>query len=118
EVFTRGTRIRYYDLEYEGYAESGGLTRLAAVQMYGQDGGAYPIRHTFEWSAALGGECSSDGCARPYMVDLGSVGVDLKAGASTLIDINGDALPDLLDTNQPNVHRFFANTLSADGQTF
>jgi len=46
---------------------------------------------------------------------MGSLGVSMGTGMATLIDINGDALPDVIDTSDDGRHRFFINTPSADG---
>ncbi len=116
-VLARGQRIRYYDLRYEDYAISGGFSRLSDVQLYGLNGGAYPIHETFTYSRALGVECrAAEGCDRPYVVSMGSLGVSLQQRGATLIDINGDALPDVVDSSTPGApHRFFINVLAADG---
>ena len=49
---------------------------------------------------------------------MGSLGVNIGAGKATLIDINGDALPDVVDTSEEaggDKHRFFINELASDG---
>ena len=116
-VLAHGTRIRRYALSYDAPETSGGLSRLKGVQMYGKDDGAYPIHESFEYQRALGVDCTSgQQCEKPYVVSMGALGVDLQKGTSTLIDLNGDGLPDLLDASEPGkVHRIFLNTLKADG---
>ena len=117
EVFAHGTRLRYYDLSYEDYATSGGFTRLTGVQKFSQQGEAYPAHDTFEYSRALGVDACPVGtdCQRPYVVGMGSLGVDITQGKTTLMDINGDSLPDVLDTSEPGApHRFFLNRLAFD----
>src|SRR5690606_23593444 len=54
---------------------------------------------------------------RPFVVEMGQVqgAGGLGRGESTLIDIDGDALPDLLDTSREH-HRFYLNVLDEDGQ--
>src|SRR5262249_43821855 len=56
-------------------------------------------------------------CEKPFVVDMGTLsgGVDMHSGASTLIDINGDSLPDVLDTTG-GVHRFYISQPSTDGR--
>ena len=51
------------------------------------------------------------------MVDMGTLsgGVDMRTGTSTLIDINGDSLPDVLDTKN-GVHTFYLSVPSKDGR--
>ncbi len=116
-VLVRGQRIRRYDLGYENYATSGGFSRLATVTLFGLEGGRYPIVHTFAYSRALGVQCQAgQDCQRPYVVAMGSLGVDVQQGHATLLDINGDSLPDVLDTGSPGEpHRLFVNELQADG---
>ncbi len=109
------TLIRQYELAYEDYAASGGFTRLAGVKQLGADGGVSPIQFAFEYSRALGVQCVG-GCEKPYVVAMGSLGVDIAQGKTTLLDINGDSLPDVLDTTEVGqAHRFFLNHLAADG---
>jgi len=115
-VFAHGQRIRYYDLSYEDYAESGGFTRLVGVQMHGLDGTPYPVHESFEYSRGLGAQCTGDDCVKPYTMAMGSLGVDLQSGDATLLDINGDALPDVIDTSRPGEpHRIFLNVLTDNG---
>ncbi|NOZ87439.1 MAG: hypothetical protein GXP49_14440 [Deltaproteobacteria bacterium] len=118
-VFAHGQRIRYYELQYEDYEQSGGFTRLTGVQMYGLDGTPYPVHETFTYSHGLGVECSGANCKKPYTVEMGSIGVDLKSGDATLLDINGDSLPDVIDTSQAGApHRIFINVLQDGSQEF
>jgi hypothetical protein len=109
--------IREYVLTYEADATSGGFSRLAQVEKYGVGGLAagerYPVVHSFGYSQALGVECEGADCDTPYLVDMGSLtGGAISNGQVTLIDINGDALPDILDTSDTNGHRFAVNTLT------
>jgi len=117
KVISRGTEIRRYEMAYQGYSESGGFSRLESVTLFGLNGAQYPARPSFEYSRALGVDCAlGDDCELPYVVSMGSLGVDLKKGTATLIDINGDSLPDVIDTSLAGKpHRFFHNILSADG---
>jgi hypothetical protein len=112
-VFSRGQRIRRYGLTYENYADAGGFTRLIQVQRYGLNDTPYPIRHDFEYSRALGGVCGAGTCESPYMVPMGSVGVGLGSGRVSLVDINGDSLPDVFYTPLDQPHQFFVT--EADG---
>ena len=114
-VLAHGTRIRYYALTYEDYASSGGFSRLTAVQMYGKDGNPYPVHETFSYSQGLGAQCDGSDCQKPYMTSMGSIGGGLGAGKAALIDLNGDALPDIVDASQPGAHRIHLNQLAADG---
>ena len=116
-VLSGTTRIRHYDLAYEDEATSGGFSRLVSVQRFGKDDGAYPAHESYTYSRALGVQCQTgQDCLKPYTVDMGSIGVSLLSGDSALIDINGDALPDIVDTSNAGApQRFFVNRLHADG---
>ncbi len=117
EIFSHTLRIRRYFLSYESYAQSGGFTRLSRVEMKGLENGTYPIVFDFGYSQALGGVCEGDDCQEPFVVDMGSLGVNLAAGRTTLVDINGDALPDVVDTSQQGAHRFFLGAMNEDGSS-
>ncbi|MEO1268348.1 MAG: SpvB/TcaC N-terminal domain-containing protein, partial [Myxococcota bacterium] len=114
-VFSGSERIRRYELAYERYADSGGFTRLGNVQMIGLQGGAFPSSYTFNYSQALGGICEGDACGEPYLVDMGNIGVNVGVGRATLLDINGDSLPDLINTSENGPHTFLLNVPTADG---
>ncbi|MEO1267690.1 MAG: SpvB/TcaC N-terminal domain-containing protein, partial [Myxococcota bacterium] len=114
-VFSGAERIRRYELTYETYAESGGFTRLKQVQMLGLNSEPYPIHYSFSYSQALGGVCEDGQCGRPFMTDMGNIGVNIGVGRASLVDINGDALPDIIDTSDDGPHRFILNVPSEDG---
>jgi RHS repeat-associated protein len=116
QVLARGQQVRRYSLAYENPGASAGLSRLSAVYQYGVgDDGPYPIVFGFSYSGGLGAACTTSPCNAPTFVDTtGSLGVDLRASTADLVDINGDALPDFVDTGQPN-HTFFINQLASDG---
>ncbi|MEO1271743.1 MAG: SpvB/TcaC N-terminal domain-containing protein, partial [Myxococcota bacterium] len=116
-VFSGSERIRRYELTYERYIDSGGFTRLQQVQMLGLEGDPYPIQYTFNYSRALGGVCDEAVCDRPFVVGMGNIGVDVSVGRATLLDINGDALPDLLNTSANGAHTFLLNIPTTDGQS-
>ncbi|MBN1959323.1 MAG: VCBS repeat-containing protein [Deltaproteobacteria bacterium] len=118
-VFAHGEQIRRYLLEYEDYNLSGGFTHLARIQIFGHENAAFPIDQKFSYSQSLGSLCDKyKNCNRPVVKSLGTLegGVNIGTGDATLIDINGDALPDVLDTSRPGApHRFYINTLAVDG---
>jgi len=116
-VFVRasGQVISRMALEYEDYAMTGGFTRLKAIRTFGADGGQYPVAFSFSYSQALGGLCTDASCEQPYFVDMGSVNADISSGNVTLVDINGDSLPDVVHTPVGARHRFIVSTLSTDG---
>ncbi|MCB9661371.1 MAG: VCBS repeat-containing protein [Sandaracinaceae bacterium] len=118
-VLVEGTQLRRYQLSYEPYTLTGGLTRLARVTTYGTgDVDPYPIFFRFAYTRGFDPGCASGapGCERAYVRSIGSVGVDFRTGDADLLDINGDALPDVVDTTG-GVHQLFVQTVSATGET-
>ncbi len=107
-VLSRGQEIRRYALGYEPYENTGGFTRLRQVETFGADGGRFPIAFTFDYSQSFGGES-------PYMMEMGELGVAFGAGRATLLDINGDGLPDIVDSTLEGPHRIYYNIAAADG---
>lgn len=116
-VHSRRQQIRSYLLHYDRYADSGGFTRLTRVEQYGAEGGLFPVVQGFEYSNGLGGLCQDDDCGRPYVESMGTLGLNLASGSATLLDINGDALPDLLDTTQDGAHRLYINRPDMAGRS-
>lgn len=115
DVFSGPDRIRRYDLAYEPYADAGGFTRLAEISVRGAEGGLHPAVQRFTYSKTLEGVCDGADCARPFVIDMGNIGVNIGIGRATFIDINGDALPDLVDTTDDGAHRFLLNQLDING---
>jgi RHS repeat-associated protein len=115
-VFSGSEQIRGYALEYEDDATSGGLSRLRGILETGRNGVLDPVHLTFAYSRALGGACKTD-CAKPFVVDMGRLGggVDMRTGVATLIDINADSLPDVLDTTN-GVHTFYLSVPDSSGR--
>ena len=113
--------IREYVLSYEDYTSAGGFSRLENVRRYGFGGEAtgelYPIAFTFGYSKALGVECQGADCDKPYLVNMGQTqgAAGLATGQATLLDINSDGLPDILDTTEATAHKILINQLSTDG---
>lgn len=117
DVHAGEDRLRRYTLEYEPYADSGGFTRLRRVLLQGLEGGVFPAIQQFSYSRSLEGVCEAEaGCEGPFVIDMGEVGVNVGVGRATLVDINGDALPDLVDTTEDGAHRFLLNLAAADGR--
>ncbi|MCP4541191.1 MAG: hypothetical protein GY832_29000 [Chloroflexi bacterium] len=116
EISSSGTVMRKYVLSYEDYATSGGTTRLAGVKQYGLEDRLHAINFSFAYSKSLGVACESD-CEKPFMVEMGTLpgGVNISTGRATLLDINGDALPDVLSTSQVGEHQFYISELDASG---
>ncbi|MFT3926508.1 MAG: SpvB/TcaC N-terminal domain-containing protein [Myxococcales bacterium] len=116
-VFSGDVPMRRYELAYDTTPE--GTSRLSQVLQLGLEDELFPIRFAFSYSSALNLGCAN--CSKPVMVDMGTLsagdsgGVDMQNGRSTMIDINGDSLPDILDTGVSGSHRFFVNTMDANG---
>lgn len=117
DVLSDVTRIRRYQLEYQPYAESGGLSRLSSIRQLGHLDAIHPVHFQLGYSRALGGICSGQDCASPFVVDMGTLpgGADLASGDVTLVDLDGDSLPDVVDTSQPGAHRIVRTILDAEG---
>ncbi|MBK7155809.1 MAG: VCBS repeat-containing protein, partial [Sandaracinaceae bacterium] len=114
-----GLQLRRYLLSYEPYTMTGGLTRLARVTTFGTgDTNPYPIFFRFAYTRGFDPTCASGdpGCEPAYVRSIGSVGVDFRTGDADLLDINGDALPDVVDTTG-GVHRMFVQTVNTAGET-
>ncbi len=116
-VLVRGQQLRRYHLAYEPYAETGGLTRLASVSTYGTlDDAPYPIIFSFEYTQGFDPTCSSPAeCVPPFVETVGSVGANFATGNVELIDMNGDALPDVIDTRD-GIHRIYEQRLDENGE--
>ncbi|MFN3200502.1 MAG: toxin TcdB middle/N-terminal domain-containing protein [Bradymonadia bacterium] len=120
-VYSKETRMWRYDLGYEDEAISGGLSRLASLQRFGLNDEPHPVSYNFGYSKTLGAQCDTDGgvgCEDPYLVDMGSIGVGLSTGAATLVDLDGDALPDIVDTSRSGAHRIYKNQYTTDSHSF
>lgn len=117
QVRARGQDLRSYRLEYD--AASPGLSRLASVLQYGIGGaGPYPVRFEFGYSGSLGEACAEGMCNQPTLVEMGgTLAVDFRSLTADLVDLNGDALPDVVDTAGPS-HRVFLNALETGSHRF
>ena len=113
KVLSNGLQVRRYDLDYEDGVE---ISRLARVSWRGVgDAGPYPIDFRFEYTGALGAGCPGQGCGDPVVVKLPTpLGLDFRSRLAELVDLNGDGLPDVVDTSGPG-HRIFANHQGSDG---
>jgi RHS repeat-associated protein len=114
DIFVGHDATWRYIFDYEQAGGSEGLSRLVRIGRRGSDGSEFPAAFTFTYSRAIGEQCS--GCAGPYLQDMSraGMGLDIGQGYATLIDINGDALPDLLDTRSGQ-HTFYVNVLDEEG---
>ncbi|MCC6620916.1 MAG: VCBS repeat-containing protein [Deltaproteobacteria bacterium] len=115
QLLVGGVQRRRHQLVYELPEQSGGLSRLAAVYHYGVgDAGPHAIAFRFDYSDRWYPGCDDGACRRPYVKAMTSVGGDFATGALDLVDMNGDGLPDVLDTTD-GVHRVHLNELLANG---
>ncbi len=115
-IFSGTELIRSYVLTYEPEGMSGGASRLQTVRRLGRGDVAYPVVFNFGYSKTLGGACDAS-CEKPFVKTMGTLGVSFAQGNATLIDMNGDALPDVLAAD-PNTgaHRIFTARLDGEGQ--
>jgi len=116
QVLSRGVQLRRYALTYRQENDRTYLSRLERVRHFGiNDVGPHPIEFHFDYTGENTLPCSGSGCDSPVTVRVtGSLGLDFNEHKADLIDINGDGLPDVLDTSQPK-HQFFANRLDQNG---
>ena len=115
--------VREVALSYEEAMGGSQMSRLSRVEQWGLGGKTSglkdPIDHQFSYQKGLGATCEGD-CEKPYVVSMGQIpgSASLGSGQATLVDINGDSLPDILDTSQVGPHQFFLNKMTystADG---
>lgn len=103
-VFSDGQRIRSYHF---GFDSPSGLSRLTSVSRFGIDPKkAHPIRFEMKYSEATFSPSNSRMVKIPT-----SVSQDFKSNNSDLIDMNGDGLPDVVDTSKEK-HRFHMNVVT------
>ncbi|HWA72744.1 MAG TPA: toxin TcdB middle/N-terminal domain-containing protein [Polyangiaceae bacterium] len=116
QVLVRGVQLRRYALNYHTPTARTSLSRLAHVEQFGaNDKGPYPIDFRFDYTGTTAAPCSGAGCDSPELIAIPeSVEADFANGKADLFDINGDGLPDILDTSQAR-HRFYFNTLGING---
>ncbi|MEO0461416.1 MAG: toxin TcdB middle/N-terminal domain-containing protein, partial [Myxococcota bacterium] len=114
-IYVDGTLLRRYALGYEPYEQALGLSRLASVETYGLDNDVpYGVSHRFGYTGP--GLSQGPGAGElPYLVSMGSVGVDFRGSSAELLDINGDGLPDVVDSSEPT-QRFFVNEPGLNGE--
>lgn len=111
-ITSNGTTHTRYVLSYETAA---GVSRLVDVRREAADGAIDGVRHGFDYTLAIGDAC--DGiCGTPFVVSMGNVGTAFRSGDATLVDLNVDGLPDLVDSlTIAAPHRIYLNRLNADG---
>ncbi|MCB9641760.1 MAG: hypothetical protein H6728_01665 [Myxococcales bacterium] len=103
QITSNGQRFRSYHMEFD---ESNGLSRLIKVIQYGRDAQqAYPVQFSMKYSASTFSAENSRMVTMPT-----ALGVDFNTNNIDFIDINGDGLPDVVDTSKAK-HVFFINKL-------
>ncbi|MBM4778277.1 MAG: hypothetical protein GQE15_11300, partial [Archangiaceae bacterium] len=109
--------VRAYVLNYEADAVSGGSSRLASIARFGRGMTAYPVTFRFAYSKTLGGVCDAS-CEKPFVKDMGVLGgVDFSTGRAAMVDMNGDALPDVVFSDAQGRHSIYMARLDAEGRT-
>ncbi len=103
QITSNGQRFRSYHLDFE---DATGLSRLIKVTQYGRDPAkAYPVQFSMRYSDATFSPENSRMVTLPT-----ALGLDFRTNNIDFIDINGDGLPDVVDTSQSK-HVFFLNEL-------
>ena len=103
-ITSGGKRFRSYQFTFEAIS---GLTRLVNVKRYGSDAKKmHPVNFTMKYSNATFSKTTSRMVTLPT-----SVGIDFRTGQADLVDINGDGLPDIVDTSKQK-HLFHINVLT------
>ncbi len=114
---TSSELVRAYVLDYEADSTSGGASRLTRVSRFGRGNLAYPVTFRFGYSRTLGGSCDTS-CEKPFVRDMGTLaGVDFSTGKATLIDMTGDALPDVVASDANGRHTIFTARFDSEGRT-
>ncbi|TNE43863.1 MAG: hypothetical protein EP343_32355 [Deltaproteobacteria bacterium] len=103
-ILSNGTRFRSYSFAFE---DQTGLSRLIQVVRYGRDPKVpYPVAFTMKYSDATFSPANSKMVVMPT-----SLGLNFAQNNAGFLDINGDGLPDVVDTTNPK-HRFHLNQLT------
>lgn len=114
-ISSRETVIRRYAIDYEDEDTAGALSRIARVARTGRDGGEYGVVYTFEYSRSLASVCDGVDCEEPLLVSAGNIGASFATGRVNLIDLNGDGLPDAIESQPTGPHRIYLGQMSPDG---
>ncbi len=103
EITSSGQRFRSYHFQFE---DATGLSRLTKVTKYGRDPNLpYPIAFSMKYSDSTFSQGNSRLVTMPT-----STGIDFKSGQADFLDVNGDGLPDIINTSG-NTHLFHLNQL-------
>jgi RHS repeat-associated protein len=114
-VLARGQQLRRYALAYEPASLSGGLSRLQTLTTFGRGNEVAPVKFGFEYSGSLPDGCSSGSTCGAFVAQMPeALGVDPRDGSVDLVDLDGDALPDVLSTHG-GVHTFWFNRPEVNG---
>lgn len=106
QIYSAGQIFRTYKLTFE---DATGLSRLIQVTRYGLDGKtAHPVQFSMKYSNATFSEQTSRLVTMPT-----ALGIDFSNRKADFLDINGDGLPDVIDTSSSK-HVFHINTLTLD----
>lgn len=102
-ITSDGKRFRSYKFTFE---DATGLSRLIKVERFGRDASKrFPIFFTMKYSEATFSQQNSKFVKMPT-----ALGVNFGNGDAEFIDMNGDGLPDVVNT-APATHRFYINEL-------
>lgn len=113
-VHHRQSLVRRYALTYES---SAGISRLRRVETFGRDTTRYPAVFDFAYSRSIDGACEGT-CEPLAIVDMGALPgrSALLNGNATLVDLNGDGIPDLVDASGAGAYQILLGELDANGR--
>ena len=115
-VETDGVLVRRYAFDYQTYDDTDGISRLGAVRTFGSRGGESPVRMTFDYSKGIVGGDPDVPASAPFLVTIGNIAFNaLDVGQGTLMDMNGDSLPDLVVTPVSGDHQIYLSQMSREG---
>lgn len=100
QVLVRGEQLRRYLLTYQDPVLGRSMSLLDSVTTYGRDNTEpYPVRFSFGYTGALPTACGNLQCQQMRLVTMNAPSLRQGMDNADLIDLNGDAVPDLLDTS-------------------
>ncbi|TNE46026.1 MAG: hypothetical protein EP343_24985 [Deltaproteobacteria bacterium] len=103
-ILAEGKRFRSYSFTFE---DQTGLSRLIKVERFGRDPKQrYPVVFTMKYSDATFSPANSKMVEMPT-----SLGLNFASNNAGFLDINGDGLPDVVNTSNPK-HVFHLNELT------
>lgn len=98
-VFVGDQQRRRYLMTYQEPSLGRSVSLLDSVTTYGRDNvEPYPARYRFGYTGALPNGCTDLECLPVRLVTMNTPALRQGLVNADLVDLNGDAIPDLLDT--------------------